>query len=690
MNSLTKKCCLAFACALVHPLLSYAQESVKLDGQDEAYQQSAKPVLLGNYQNNTIFIAGKSVKNLRGGQLLSSSKNITTMDVSPTGNSFAIAKEKESFLYVYDLWNKNKKLGTIKMKSPVTNCCYTADGVRLIVADSEGLLGFFRLSDFKQVEATSLPFSPSRLTVSGDGSLLAAANDNKVIVIGMDDKTERASLSAGGRITALSFSNDSKDLAILSDDGQMSVYDTNTFSVKNNLKSLGEGRDCVFHPNSKYISVITGDSRISIVNLMDEADRMYVEASEGGITDVLFAKDGRGGLYMVYNTSTAVHYKQMNELPPYLTKMLDDEVQALMTEWEKQMPDETDEEYQMRVNDETRANQLRMFEEEVATRMASDLGSDTNMTFGDYNPETNMMSLDFADMPPIYIDVPKEDLRYFMNADDIEIRNPIYGIGENDKFELVYADIYNKNTGKTYVFDNRNHELDYLAEDSGFMPLEVAQKGVMEEMKLGEMTESELASAKDDQKLSDYTKISVSTNTFTETDTDGIRHMNYKVSFGYTVEGGFSERDDFAPGRYKAEQSAAAQTMLNIIKKAMTTDFAEYVKEGKRVKIVITGSADASPIKRALHYAGEYGDYQDAPVVAANGQQTISVSKASGIATNEQLAFLRAMGMKHSMAKSVNSLKKMDCQYETHIEQAQEVGGKYRRILVDYIFEDAF
>ena len=68
---------------------------------------------------------------------------------------------------------------------------------------------------------------------------------------------------------------------------------------------------------------------------------------------------------------------------------------------------------------------------------------------GNYNPETNMMALDFEDMPPIYIDVPKEDLRYFMNADDIEIRNPIYGVGKNDKFELLYADIYNKQTGKS-------------------------------------------------------------------------------------------------------------------------------------------------------------------------------------------------------------------------------------------------
>ena len=130
--------------------------------------------------------------------------------------------------------------------------------------------------------------------------------------------------------------------------------------------------------------------------------------------------------------------------------------------------------------------------------------------------------------------------------------------------------------------------------------------------------------------------------------------------------------------------------MMNIINKALASDFANYVKEGKTVKIIITGSADGSPVKRTMKYGGEYGDYKDVSVKSGDEWKNISVSKASGIDTNEQLAFLRAMGMKHSMQKNVKSLDKMDCQYETHIEQAQGVGGQYRRIHVDYLFVDAF
>ena len=74
-----------------------------------------------------------------------------------------------------------------------------------------------------------------------------------------------------------------------------------------------------------------------------------------------------------------------------------------------------------------------------------------------------------------------------------------------------------------------------------------------------------------------------------------------------------------------------------------------------------------------------------------NGEQTtISVSKASGISTNEQLAFLRAMGMKTAILKNITALDKMDSQYDTYIEQGEGVGGQFRRIHVDFTFIDAY
>lgn len=690
MKTITKKLCLMSVCAVLHPMLTMAQNDLILNGQDDAYRQAIVPALMGHYQNNTIFANGKLVENLRGGKLLSSGKAVKSLAVSPAGGSFAVVREKVKNVDVYDLWRSGRKLGSAKMKNVPVACSYTADGTRLVVADKDGNLLLFRLNDFRLSDIVILHAPVSRL-VAGS-TMMAAFNENQVFVVDVNSKSVLAQLSASG-VTDVNFSEGGQEVAVLTNDGQMTIYDTRTFSPKKTITALGEGRAMDYHPMGKYVSVVTGDQRIALLNLIDETERLYVDTEGSGVTDAFFVKDERGAYYLVYNTTDAVHYKMMNELPPYLTKLLDDEVQARMEQWERRMPEETDEQYMMRVNDETRAAQMRLFEEEVATRMAlsMDVPAASQMTLGNYNPETRQMTLDLEGMPTIYIDVPREELRYFMKPDDIELRNPIYGVGKNDKFELLYADVYNKHTGKTYTFNNRERKsLEFLGEDNRFLPLEVAQQGLKDEMALDEMKNEVVSTAKTDKKLTDHTKINVSTKTLTETDADGRRHVNYQVSFDYSVDAEFSAREDFAPGHYKAEQSAAAQTMLSIINQAMQKDFARYAQPGKKVKVVIKGSADAAPIKRTLPYGGEYGDFTEEPIFS-NGEQTyVTVSKKSGISDNEQLAFLRAMGMKDAIKKGVKVMEQMNVDYVTHVEQAEGIGGEFRRIFVDFIFEDAF
>lgn len=690
MKRITKSCLLLLLCALMPTGAAMAQDAVLLDGEDNAYVQKTAPKQLSNYRNSTFFADGKNVWNLRGGKLLSA-KNITHLVVSPTGKSFAVVRQGEKSVGVYDLWKKNKKVGTVKLKQPVANCCFAADGTRLFVVDETGTLSIFSCADFKQIDATPLSFVPTQMQASENGQYLALSNGSAVTVISAVDKSTVATPELTGRMNAMGFSSDSKDFAILMEDGTMQTFDTRTFTPQRHVEALGEARDCYYHPGGKYVVVVTGDARILLVNLVDTTDRFYVESPEGGVTEAFFAKDERGTIYLVYNTANAIHYKQMSEMPPYYTKLMEDEVTTMMAEWELRMPEETLEAYQIRVNDETRAAQRRLFEEQVATRMAEDIVNLDQVNFSTYNPETGMMTLDFEGMDPIYIDVPKDEVGYFTSASDVELRNPIYMVDENDQFQLVYADVYNKKTGKTYTFNNRERKsLDYLADDNGFIPLEYVQQGNMEAMKLDELKNQVVTNAMQQNSLSEHTQISVNTKTFTETNADGKQLINYQVSFGYEVDANFSESEDFAPGRYKAEQSAAAQTMLKIISQAMQTDFAQYMKEGKKVIIKITGSADASPIKRTIPYGGEYGDYNEEPVFQNGKKGTISVSKASGISTNEQLAFLRAMGMKDSIRKNIASLDKMDSQYETHIEQGEGVGGQFRRILVDFTFIDAY
>ena len=69
-----------------------------------------------------------------------------------------------------------------------------------------------------------------------------------------------------------------------------------------------------------------------------------------------------------------------------------------------------------------------------------------------------MLAVDFNTMPTIYLNIPADEVSDFMNPGDLEFRNAVYGLTKNDKFELIYADVYNKASGKTYKYDNLDRE----------------------------------------------------------------------------------------------------------------------------------------------------------------------------------------------------------------------------------------
>ena len=68
----------------------------------------------------------------------------------------------------------------------------------------------------------------------------------------------------------------------------------------------------------------------------------------------------------------------------------------------------------------------------------------------------------------------------------------------------------------------------------------------------------------------------------------------------------------------------------------------------------------------------------------------ITVTKAGGIAQNEQLALMRAAGVKTYIEKNVTTLGNTKNEYEYHVEVAKERGGEFRKINVEFVIMDAF
>jgi len=592
---------------------------------------------------------------------------------------------------IYDLWSANKVRHEFEEDMTPVSLCYAPDAKSMVISDTNKELLFFDTRQYGLQNKMEIPFVAENIAISNNNYFIAASNGTTLNIWNLQSKELRKSITTDDKINCFAFSADNNLLAVLTADGKLSTYDTRTFFILQSYDAMGTAKYCYFHPEGKYIAVITGDNRISIVNLMDETDREYIDNTEGGITDARFLKNGRGEIFLAYNTVNSITYELMSKLSPNYSKLMGDELSDRMNTWMKMMPGETLEEYNLRVNDETRAEQMKLFEQEIATRMADNLVEKSDVTLGNYNPDSNVLALDFNTMPSIYLNVPAEDVSDFMNPGDLEFRNAVYGLTKNDKFELIYADVYNKASGKTYQYDNRNREsFDYMKSDDSFIPLSLVQQSNMDEIKLQEIKENIMNMAKQQKTISDHTKISVDAGIASEVDASGKKIMNYNINFSYEVEQGYSAQEDFGPGKYLTDQSGAAISMLAIMKTAFEKDFAQYVQAGKKLRVKITGMADASPINGKIAYNGVYGEFTDEPVYKDNDLSNITVTKESGVTQNDQLAFLRAVGVKEYLLQNIPAFSKMDSDYNYYIEVTKEKGSEYRRIGVAFTFVEAF
>lgn len=178
-----------------------------------------------------------------------------------------------------------------------------------------------------------------------------------------------------------------------------------------------------------------------------------------------------------------------------------------------------------------------------------------------------------------------------------------------------------------------------------------------------------------------------------ENDGEPQYEILYEKKVGYQYEvinKEFSAKEDFPSGGYDIQSSNAAMSLMKIIKNAFEGEFASYLGENKQVKIVITGSADASPIRSKIAYKGQYGEFVDEPYYKDGNLDNITVTKESGITQNKQLALLSAAGVMDYVKNNITTLKNTNNEFEYHVEVAKERGGEYRKINIEFVIVDAF
>lgn len=678
---------ITFFAALTISFAAYSQVSL-----ENRFPQKVEPQEFQSYKYTGTYFGNKSVYTLRQVSICDTPGPINHIALNPSGANIAAVWEKgrskTGYLTIFNFWKEQDIIANPKLGYDVSSVCFSPDARTLAVCDKAGIIHLLETKKFKEQSSFSLGFAANKIKISGNLDFIAATDGTKLDIRILKTGDLRKSISFEGTIRDFLFSPDNSFLAVLTSDGFIIEYDTMSFLPGTEISALGKATGFCLHPDGKYYAVVTGDQTVALVNRLNPGDRQYIEDQDNHVASPLFLSDSKA--WLGYSTDKNLVYKQISVMKPNYKKLIDEEIEIRMKEWSKRMPDESLEEYNLRVNEQTRMKQMAIFEEEISTRLAGDQLACSQISLGDYNPQDQMLSLNFDSMPPIYLNVPQDRLSDFSDLSELGFRNVRYGHKSDDTFELVYVEVYNKRTGASYTFDNRERKsLEYMKLNDNFVPLNIVQLANMEELKLEGIKNEVITKAMSENKITNHTKISVTTAVQKDVDALGKKILNYKVGFTYDVQPGFSGIEDFAPGKYKLEHSGAATSMSTIIKEAFEGGFSQYVRPGKKVLIKITGMADNLKIRNTIPYDGSFGDFVNEPVY---GEQlyAITVTKESGISENDQLAFIRAVSVKDFIDNKISQMSQMEKQYEYHIQISDASGGAFRRITVEFTFCDAF
>ena len=200
-----------------------------------------------------------------------------------------------------------------------------------------------------------------------------------------------------------------------------------------------------------------------------------------------------------------------------------------------------------------------------------------------------------------------------------------------------------------------------------------------------------------DDHVSDDIEMTVKPEVVIETSPYGEKEANLQVEFAYQTKAdeelvftAAKNTDDYPVGAYHPAQSKACRLILQFIQDKIEKDFDEYFTKGTIVTIDITGTTDGTPIHNVIPYKGEYGDLENEDVNLNGRVDYITVTKATGITRNAQLAYLRTQGVKDFLDKNVLNLHKTDNRYRFFAVEHKERGNQYRKISVRFTVHGAF
>lgn len=224
----------------------------------------------------------------------------------------------------------------------------------------------------------------------------------------------------------------------------------------------------------------------------------------------------------------------------------------------------------------------------------------------------------------------------------------------------------------------RNLIIDYLRQD-------MANRGKV----MGKEAERILVNLPNADKLYDESFISVKAELVETVDQEGTPEVNFVFDLSYNCKSIEGISDDYREGLYRWNNSNSTKAICNLTRQFLDNNCRDLLRAGKQVSVRINAATDSKEIKH-IDYLGEYGDFRYCPATYNDEPVRISVSQASGISTNAQLAYLRGQSLKSYLESQVQVLKATDNQFEFHTRTSATQGSYYRRSSVQITVHKAF
>ncbi|GAP72049.1 hypothetical protein SAMD00024442_23_3 [Candidatus Symbiothrix dinenymphae] len=551
--------------------------------------------------------------------------------VNPAGSSIATMYDDHIDIHSFvdgDMYKFQieKKIQSIRPASRPLTIIYSSDSKYLIVS---GINKEIYVFDTKQYE---LQFSlhgqsaATEMDMSPKEYFIAAATGNTVDIWNVDTKTIQRQLSLEAAANGVAFSSDGSLLAVTTQNNKVIIYNTVNWEVAHTYDAEGSVAAPAFNAEDKYLALVINDKTIAILDFCKKLIVQQHTEQKKVNTCNFYHNVSNSTTYVGWDRNESIIF-MITKLEPSYTKMVNQTVNQAMNDWLKKREDESPEDYANRVNDETMGRQRELFRQEFSTAIAGAV---------------------VADKKP----------------------DEIYRLNECDEFVLS----------------------DGIPapppEEDNFVPLAIVQIANEAEDNLKAAAEEVIKRNKASKLITDKTEIRVGTEVMADVDAEGNKILNYQVNYKYVV---FANGEDYPPGGYNVKKSNAAMSLMTIVKQTLESeDFVKHLSAGKRVKIAIIGSADGAPIRGKIPYDGSYGAFEREPYYHNGKLNNITITKASGITTNPQLAYIRTASVRDWLSDNVATLQKTRNDYQSHIEVSEEKGGEFRKIEVQFTIIDAF